>query len=48
MRFLNRLCHRPADEKPLMIVVAGHPAPDAVIPAYAAHKKSLEQIASWL
>lgn len=48
MRFLNRLCRRPADEKPLMIIVAGHPAPDAVIPAYARKKKSLEQISSWL
>jgi iodotyrosine deiodinase len=48
MRFLNRLCRRPADEKPLMIVVAGHPAPDAVVPAYALRKKSLEHIASWL
>jgi nitroreductase len=48
MRFLNRLCRRPADEKPQMIIVAGHAAPDAVVPAYARRKKSLEQIASWL
>jgi len=48
MRFLNRLCRRPADEKPLMIIVAGHPAADAAVPAHAYKKKSLEQIASWL
>ena len=48
MRFLNRLCQRPGDDKPLMIVVAGHPGPDATIPAHALRKKSLEQIASWL
>lgn len=48
MRFLNRLCRRPADEKAQMIIVAGHPAPDAMVPAYALQKKSLEQIASWL
>lgn len=48
MRFLNRICRRPADEKPQMIIVAGHPAPDAVVPAHALRKKSLEQIASWL
>lgn len=48
MRFLNRLCHRPSDEKPLMIIVAGHPAAGAVISAHARKKKSLEQIATWL
>jgi iodotyrosine deiodinase len=48
MRFLNRLCQRPHEEKPLMLVVAGHPASDATVPAYALRKKSLEQIASWL
>lgn len=48
MRFLNRVCRRPAHEKPMMIIVAGHAAPDASIPAHALKKKSLEQIASWL
>ena len=48
MKFLNRICRRPADDKPMMIIVAGHPAPDATIPAYALNKKPLEQIASWL
>jgi iodotyrosine deiodinase len=48
MRFLNRLCRRPGDEKPLMIIAAGHAAPDAVVPAHALKKKPLEQIASWL
>ena len=48
MRFLNRLCDRPAEDKPLMIIVAGHPAADATIPAFALRKKPLEQIASWL
>ncbi|MCW3845749.1 nitroreductase family protein [Sphingomonas sp. LB-2] len=48
MRFFNRLCRRPAEEKPLMIIVAGHPAADATVPAFALKKKPLEQIASWL
>jgi len=48
MRFLNRVCRRPDHEKPLMVIVAGHAAPDATIPAHALEKKSLEQIASWL
>jgi nitroreductase len=48
MGFLRELCGRPADEKPLMIVVAGLPAEDATIPEYATRKKPLEQISSWL
>lgn len=48
MRFLNRVCRRPETEKPVMIIVAGHPAADATIPAHALDKKPLEQIASWL
>jgi len=48
MRFLNLVCRRPAHEKPLMLVVAGHADADATIPAHAIEKKPLEQIASWL
>lgn len=48
MGFLRDLCGRPADEKPVMIVVAGHPAEDAVVPLHALWKKPLEQISSWL
>lgn len=48
MRFLNRVCGRPTQERPLMLIVAGHPAKDATIPAHALDKKSLEQISSWL
>ena len=48
MGFLRELCGRPADEKPLMIIVAGLPAADATIPEYATRKKPLEQISSWL
>lgn len=48
MRFLNTVCRRPDNEKPMMIVVAGHAAPDATVPLHALSKKSLEQISSWL
>jgi iodotyrosine deiodinase len=48
MRFLNRVCGRPDTEKPVMIVVAGHAAPDATVPLHALRKKPLAQIASWL
>ncbi|MEQ5786761.1 nitroreductase family protein [Erythrobacter sp. NFXS35] len=48
MGFLRDVCGRPEWEKPVMIVVAGHPAADATVPAKALIKKPLEQIASWL
>jgi len=48
MGFLRDACGRPEWEKPVMIVVAGHPSADASVPAYALRKKPLSQIASWL
>ena len=48
MKFLNRICERPANEKPVMVLVVGHPAPDATVPVHATIKKPLEQISSWL
>jgi iodotyrosine deiodinase len=47
MGFLREICERPSGEKPLMVVVAGHPAPDAKVPEQALRKKPLERIASW-
>lgn len=48
MNFLRELCGRPEYEKPLMIVVVGHPAANATVPVHALRKKPLTQIASWL
>lgn len=48
MKFLNEACGRPDHEKPVMIVVAGHAAPDATVPLHALRKKPLAQITSWL
>lgn len=48
MKFLNRICRRPAQEKPLMLIVVGHPAADAHVPLHATKRKPLDQIASWL
>ncbi|MGB3740329.1 MAG: nitroreductase family protein [Pontixanthobacter sp.] len=48
MGFLRDICGRPSEEKPLMIVVVGHPASDATVPDHALSKKPLETIASWL
>ena len=48
MKFLNKLCNRPSNEKPVMVLVVGHPAGDATVPVHATIKKPLDQIASWL
>lgn len=48
MKFLNQLCDRPANEKPMMVLVVGYPAPDATVPVHATIKKPLDQITSWL
>ena len=44
MRFLNEMLGRPASEKPVMILVAGHPASDAKVPKVAKIKKPLNDI----
>ena len=33
MRFLNAILDRPAHERPFIILVVGHPAPGATVPA---------------
>lgn len=48
MGFLREACERPEWEKPLMIVVVGHPSEDATVPAHALKKKPLSQISTWL
>jgi nitroreductase len=48
MGFLNAICGRPAEEKPYLLVVTGHPAPGATVPRHATEKKPLEEIASFL
>ncbi len=48
MKFLNELCERPANEKPMMVLVVGKPAADATVPVHALNKKPLDAITSWL
>ena len=48
MKFLGQICDRPADEKPMMVLVVGKPAANATIPVHATIKKPLDQISSWL
>ncbi len=43
MRFLNGLCGRPENEKPVMILAVGHPAAEATVPAAAKQKKPLAE-----
>ena len=44
MSFLNGLCGRPANEKPVMILPVGWPAEGATVPAAAKRKKGLDEI----
>lgn len=44
MKFLNDLCGRPENEKPIMILAVGHPADTATVPAIAKKKKPLDDI----
>ncbi len=44
MKFLNTLCARPESEKPVMILVVGHPAEDATVPEAAKIKKPIDEI----
>ena len=48
MSFLADICGRPASEKPFLLLVAGHPAPDATVPTAALNKKPLDSIAAWI
>jgi iodotyrosine deiodinase len=46
MRFLNNILNRPPNEKPFMVLVAGYPEKNAMVPEI--HKKSLEEIAEFI
>ena len=48
MKFLNEICERPPNEKPMMVLVVGHAAAHATVPVHATIKKPLVQISSWL
>jgi iodotyrosine deiodinase len=46
MGFLNRILGRPSHEKPFVLLVVGHPAENALVPAIA--RKSLQEISSFI
>lgn len=48
MGFLNKICGRPSNEKPFLLLVVGLPAPNATVPKASFDKKSLDEISSWI
>jgi nitroreductase len=48
MQFLSKICQRPDNERPYMLLIAGYPGEDASVPAHAQVKKSLEDISSFI
>jgi iodotyrosine deiodinase len=45
MGFLGRVLERPPNERPVMLVVTGYPAPEAVVPRL--HRKPLESVTTF-
>ena len=48
MKFLNKILERPPRERPMMLIVVGHPADGAVVPRAATLKKTLEEISRFV
>jgi len=48
MQFLSKICERPDNERPYMLLIAGYPAEDATVPHHAQVKKPLEEISTFL
>ncbi len=48
MGFLNEICDRPVQEKPVILLVVGYPRAGCQVPVHAGVKKPLAQIAQWL
>lgn len=46
MKFLNDICERPSDERPYLVLVTGHPAGDAKVPAI--EKQPLDKISTFI
>ena len=48
MNFLTQVCQRPENERAYMLIIAGYPGEGATVPDHARHKKTLDEIASFL
>jgi len=46
MGFLSRICGRPENEKPVILLVTGYPAKDANVPAIT--RKSMSETVTWI
>ena len=46
MGFLSKICGRPSNERPFLLLVGGYPSHDAVVPAIT--KKALNELASFI
>ena len=46
MSFLNELCQRPKNEKPVMIIPVGYPTPQATVPLASLYKKAEQEVLS--
>ncbi len=46
MTFLGEALHRPTYERAYMLIITGHPAPDATVPAHAKLKKPEREVMS--
>ena len=46
MNFLNKILHRPANEKPFVLLIVGYPDKDCKIPTFAKNKKKLKEIST--
>ncbi|NCP63410.1 MAG: nitroreductase family protein [Paraglaciecola sp.] len=44
MSFLSKICQRPDNERPFMLLVVGYPATNATLPVHALNKKPLNEI----
>lgn len=48
MGFLNEICARPVQEKPVILLVVGYPKAGCQVPVHGGVKKPLDQMAQWL
>lgn len=46
MKFLNEILHRPANERPFLLLVTGYPAPGATVPDIV--RKPLDEVADFV
>ena len=46
MSFLNEVCQRPKNEKPVMIIPVGYPTPQATVPQASLYKKAEREVLS--